>query len=52
MKMTPDILIALILVAGCLVLLILKIDGEIKSILTLAAGWAFASSYRIYKGKK
>ena len=49
MKWTPDFIIALILVVGCLALLILRIDGEVKSILTVAAGWAFGSQYQVRK---
>ena len=45
MKWTPDLIIAMVLVVGCLLLLVLRIDGEVKSILTLAAGWAFGSQY-------
>jgi len=51
MKWTPDTIIALILVVGCLVLLFLKIDGEVKSILCTAAGWAFGSQYQARKEK-
>ncbi len=45
MKWTPDLIIALILVVGCFVLIGTGIDGEVKSILTLGAGWAFGSQY-------
>ena len=51
MKWTPDTLIALVLIVGCLGLLAFGIDGEVKSILTLAAGWAFGSGYVIRKGE-
>lgn len=51
MKFTADLLIALVLIVGCFILLILRIDGEVKSILTLAAGWAFGSTYLARKGK-
>jgi len=51
MKFTADLLITLVLIVGCFTLLILKIDGEVKSILTLAAGWAFGSVYLARKGK-
>ena len=40
-----DELIAVILVVGCLILLILRVDTEVKSILTIAAGWAFGKTY-------
>lgn len=52
MKWTPDLLIAIILVGGCLALVFTGIDGEVKSVLTLAAGWAFGSSYQIRKANK
>jgi len=42
---TADI-VALILVIGSMVLLVLGIDGEVKSILLLAGGWAFGSGYQ------
>ncbi len=45
MKWTPDLVIALVLIVGCLVLVCFKIDGEVKSILTMAAGWAFGSQF-------
>ena len=45
MKWTPDLIIAIIIVVGTLILLGLRIDGEVKSILTMAAGWAFGSQY-------
>jgi len=45
MKWTPDKITALVLIAGCLVLLFTGIDGEVKSILTLAAGYFFGVSY-------
>lgn len=45
MKWTPDLCIAAMLIAGCIVLVATGIDGEVKSILTLAAGWAFGSQY-------
>ena len=46
MKWTPDLVIALILIVGCFALIFLGIDGEVKSILTLAAGWTFRSMYQ------
>jgi len=46
MKWTPDLIIALILVVGCLVLIFSGIDSEVKSVLLIAAGWAFGSQYR------
>jgi len=55
MKWTPDTIIAAVLVIGCLVLVALRIDSEVKSILTVAAGWIFGSQYmekKIRKGGK
>ncbi len=51
MKWTPDLIIALALVVGSFVLLALGIDGEVKSIITMAAGWAFGSQYQVRKTK-
>jgi len=51
MKWTPDLIIALVLIVGCLALVFTGIDGEVKSILTLAAGWAFGSQYVVRKTK-
>ena len=45
MKWSPDKITALILVAGCLVLIFTGKDSEVKSILTVAAGWLFGSTY-------
>lgn len=45
MKWTPDKITALILVVGCFALLFTGIDGEVKSILTLSAGYFFGVSY-------
>lgn len=54
MKDYIDEVIALILVVGCFVLIGLGIDGEVKSILTIAAGWVFGREYfrRIKRNKK
>ena len=49
MKWTPDMVIALVLVISCVALIATGIDGEVKSILTLAAGWAFGSQYQVRK---
>ncbi|MBA7535518.1 hypothetical protein ES705_27776 [subsurface metagenome] len=51
MKWTPDLIIALVLVIGCLILLGLGIDGEVKSVITMAAGWAFGSQYQVRRQK-
>ena len=46
-KWTPDLLICIILVVGCLVLLGFGINSEVKSILAGAAGWAFGGQYQV-----
>lgn len=45
MKWSPDKITALVLLVGCLILLFTGIDGEVKSILTLSAGYFFGVSY-------
>ena len=45
MKWTPDLIIGLVIIVGCFVLIITGIDGEVKSILTLAGGWCFGNVY-------
>ena len=45
MKWTPDKITAMVLVVGCLVLIFTGKDSEVKSILTVAAGWLFGSTY-------
>lgn len=45
MKWSPDKITAMILVIGCLVLIFTGKDSEVKSILTVAAGWLFGSAY-------
>ncbi len=46
MKWTPDLIIALILVIGCFILIATGLDGEVKSILTIAAGWCFGNAFQ------
>jgi len=41
-----DLIIPVILIVGALCLIAFGIDGEVKVILTLAAGWAFHASVR------
>lgn len=36
-----DLIIPLVLIIGSMVLLVMGIDGEVKTILALGAGWAF-----------
>lgn len=45
MKWTPDKITAMILVCGCLALLFTGINGEVKSILGIAAGWLFGGAF-------
>ena len=37
-----DELLAIVIVIGCIVLIALHIDGEVKAILTMAATWVFS----------
>jgi len=41
MNWSPDKITALVLVAGCLALVFTGIDGEVKAILTISAGYLF-----------
>ena len=54
MNWTPDKVTALILIVGCLVLIFTGRNSEVKSILTIAAGWLFGTGYLEMKkgGKK
>jgi uncharacterized membrane protein len=47
---TPKFVIALVLIVGCLVLMVFHIDGEVKSVLLMAAGWSFGTQYQARKG--
>ncbi|GAI03438.1 unnamed protein product, partial [marine sediment metagenome] len=40
-----DFGIPALLITGSFILIGFGIDGEVKTVLTLAAGWAFRSSY-------
>jgi len=51
-KWTPDLIIALVLIVSCVGLLAFGIDGEVKSILTLAAGWTFGSQFAERRKRK
>ncbi|MBA7529917.1 hypothetical protein ES705_22122 [subsurface metagenome] len=51
MKWTPDLIIALVLVVGAFVLLGFGINGEVKAIITMAAGWAFGSQWQLRRQK-
>lgn len=52
MKWTPDKITAVILLAGCFGLLFTGIDGEVKSVLTLAAGYLFGVGWQERKQNK
>lgn len=47
----PDECLAAIIVIGCLVLIALGIDGEVKAILSMGAAWIFGRRYSKIKGK-
>lgn len=49
MKWTPDMIIALVLIGSCVALVATGIDGEVKAILTMSAGWIFGSQYQARK---
>ena len=51
MKWTPDKITALILIVGSLLLIFTGKDSEVKSILTIAAGWLFGSTYSERKNR-
>lgn len=55
MKITPasnrlirDQLIPLVLIIGAFILIACGIDGEVKAVLMIAAGWAFRAQYTRY----
>ena len=52
MKWTPDTIIALVIVVGCIILIAFGIDSEMKSVLAIAAGWAFGTQYQVRRGKQ
>jgi len=45
MKWAPDTVVALVLIVGAFCLIAFGVDGEVKSILTIAAGWIFGKGY-------
>jgi hypothetical protein len=51
MKWTPDIVIAILVVVICGILMGLHINGEVKGVFSLAAGWAFGRGYQTVKAK-
>ena len=46
MRIEFDQIVALVLIVGASALIFTGIDGEVKAILTMAAGWAFGSGYQ------
>ena len=55
MRWTPDLIIALVIVIGCIALIANHIDGEVKVALGMAAAWAFRSARenrRVHQGGK
>ncbi len=46
---SPDMVIAGIVTLGCIVLIAMGIDGEVKSILGMGAAWAFGKTYATAK---
>jgi len=52
MSWTPDKVTALILVVGCIALIAAGIDSEVKSILTISAGYLFGTGYTEMKAKR
>lgn len=45
MKWTPDMVIALVIVASCVALIATGINSEVKAILGMAGAWAFGRGY-------
>ncbi len=41
-----DLIIPAILIIGCLLLIGLGIDGEVKAVLLMSAGWAFRAGIK------
>lgn len=52
MKWTPDKITAMVLVIGCLTLIFTGINCEVKSILTISAGYLFGTGYTEMKQSK
>ena len=49
MKWTPDTIIAAVVIVGGLGLKFCDIDGEVWSLVLMAAGWVFGSQYQARK---
>jgi len=46
MKIDATDIAAYLIIVGCFLLLVLGIDSEVKSLLAVAAGWAFRKPIR------
>lgn len=40
----PEQCLAAIVIVGCMILIALKIDGEVKGVLALSVGWLFRAT--------
>jgi len=49
MTWTPQTVIALSIIACCMLLMVFKIDGEVKGVFCMAAGWTFNEQYHATK---
>lgn len=49
MKWTPDLVIALTVVVGCIILIATGINSEVKAIFGMSAVWAFGRGYQGYR---
>lgn len=47
MKWTPDAIGSLVIIIAGLTMMFLGIDGEIKSLVAMSAGWLFGGQYQI-----
>jgi len=47
-----DVLAAIVLIICCTVLIACGFNGEVKSMLGMAAGWCFARGYKAVKADK
>jgi len=46
-----DEALAVIIVTGCIILIALGIDSDVKSILAIASGWVFGKRFAAAKAK-
>jgi len=49
---TPKLVISLVIVIGCLGLMFLGIDSEVKSVFLLSSGWAFGTEFKAIRQKR